>query len=61
MGVTNVIHIPLGTDTNIFRPMHSRQEVLTCLGLPENTFLMLYVGRLAGMKNIPDYRHDESS
>jgi alpha-1,6-mannosyltransferase len=54
MGVTNVVHIPLGTDTNVFRPVDSRNEVLAELGLPEETFLMLYAGRFAGMKNIPE-------
>lgn len=54
MGVENVVRITLGTDTEVFRPMDSRTKVLKELNLPEETFLMLYVGRFAGMKNIPE-------
>ena len=54
MGVENVVRIPLGADTQIFRPRDSRQKVLGEMGLPEDVFLMLYVGRFAGMKNIPE-------
>ena len=54
MGVQNVVHIPLGADTDIFHPTESRADVLTELGLSENVFLIFYAGRFAGMKNIPE-------
>jgi alpha-1,6-mannosyltransferase len=54
MGVENVVRIPLGTDTQVFRPLDSRREILRDLDLPEQTFLMLFVGRFAGMKNVPE-------
>lgn len=53
MGVERVVRIPLGTDTNLFYPRDSRSRVLEELGLPEETRLLLFVGRFADMKNLP--------
>ncbi|MFW5734885.1 MAG: glycosyltransferase [Oceanidesulfovibrio sp.] len=54
MGVARVERIPLCTDVDVFRPMDSRQAVLRELGLSEKTYLILFVGRLAEMKNLPE-------
>lgn len=53
MGVERVARAPLGTDTEIFRPRDSREEVRQRLGLAPETFLLLFVGRFAAMKNLP--------
>lgn len=53
-GVKNVVESPLGTDTQVFRPINgAREQVFQELGLAEDTMLLLYVGRFAGMKNLP--------
>jgi alpha-1,6-mannosyltransferase len=52
MGVNPVIRIPLGVNTEKFYPRDSRKAVFQELGLSEDTFLLLYAGRLAGMKNL---------
>jgi alpha-1,6-mannosyltransferase len=52
MGVQRLVHIPLGTDTEVFYPRDSRQKVLHELGLAPDTMLLLYVGRLAREKNV---------
>lgn len=54
MGVSCVERIPLCTDVDVFRPVDSRQKVLSELHLPEDTYLILFVGRLAEMKNLPE-------
>jgi len=52
-GVEHVVRISLGTDTDVFSPVPKAREVLLReLQIPESTFLMLYVGRFAGMKNL---------
>lgn len=52
LGVERVAHIPLGVDTEVFRPNGSREAVRSALGLPARSKLLLYVGRLAPEKNI---------
>ncbi|MFP4348478.1 MAG: glycosyltransferase [Desulfococcaceae bacterium] len=52
MGVKPVVRIPLGVNTEKFYPRDSRKAVFQELGLSEDTFLLLYAGRLAGMKNL---------
>lgn len=54
MGVTNVVRCPLGTDTEVFKPKDSRAKVFAELGLSEDTMLLLFVGRFAGMKNLEE-------
>lgn len=54
MGVSCVERIPLCTDVDVFRPVESRRAVLRELELPEDTYLILFVGRLAEMKNLPE-------
>jgi alpha-1,6-mannosyltransferase len=54
MGVSCVERIPLCTDVDIFRPCGDRAAILDELGLPETTCLVLFVGRLAEMKNLEE-------
>ncbi len=53
MGVECVERVPLCTDTDRFTPRDSRAAVLEELELPQDIFLILFVGRLAEMKNLP--------
>jgi len=52
-GLRNVIHVPLGVDLALFHPDRraARAETRRRLGLPDGP-LALYVGRLAGEKEI---------
>ena len=52
MGVNRVIRIPLGVNTETFYPWTSRKTIFQELGISEDTFLLLYAGRLAKMKNL---------
>lgn len=52
-GVTNVENIDLGVDVEIFAPCEEdRSQLRRELGIPQNAFLLLYVGRLAQEKNV---------
>lgn len=54
-GIQRVEHIPLGTDTQLFRPRDSRERVRAEFGVPAEARLLLFVGRLArekGIKNL---------
>ncbi len=54
-GIQRIEHIPLGTDTGLFRPRDSRARVRTEFGVPDDARLLLFVGRLArekGIKNL---------
>ncbi len=51
-GVENVHPIKLGVDTDAFRPGPATPGLRRRLGFPESSFLLLFVGRLAGEKNI---------
>ncbi len=51
-GVPNAVSVKLGVDTGAFRPGPRGPEVRARFGIPEDAFLLLYVGRLAGEKNI---------
>ena len=52
IGIRNVVRIPLGVETDIFYPRESRSSILDRFGLPPDTILLFYAGRLAGMKRI---------
>ncbi|MFH1067747.1 MAG: glycosyltransferase [bacterium] len=52
-GVSNVIPVHLGVNTAVFSPGAPAQITRAKLNLPEDAFLLLYVGRLAGEKNTP--------
>jgi alpha-1,6-mannosyltransferase len=51
-GVANVRLVPLGVNTNVFRPdPDDRETTRSSLGLAKDKQLLLYVGRLAKEKN----------
>lgn len=52
IGIKNLRTIPLGTNLKTFSPRNSHDRIIKELGLPENTRLLLFVGRLAREKNI---------
>ncbi len=52
IGVERLVRIPLGVNVEDFRPRDSRADIFRALDLPEETVLLIFVGRLAGMKNI---------
>jgi alpha-1,6-mannosyltransferase len=52
-GVRNVRALPLGVDTTVFRPdPDDRTETRKSLGIPDESRLLLYVGRLSSDKNV---------
>ena len=52
-GVRNVRALPLGVDTTVFRPdPDDRTETRKSLGIPVESELLLYVGRLSSDKNV---------
>ncbi len=51
-GIQRVVRIPLGTDVTKFQPSPKAGLVRKQLGLGEEDFLLLFVGRLAREKNI---------
>jgi alpha-1,6-mannosyltransferase len=52
IGIKNIIHIPLGYDSQIFYPRESKEKIYRELQLSDNTRLLLYIGRIAREKNI---------
>ncbi len=54
MGIRRIVRIPLGVNVDSFSPTDSRQAVFAELGLSPDTMLLIFVGRLAGMKHIDD-------
>jgi alpha-1,6-mannosyltransferase len=52
LGIPNVVRIPLGVDTGVFRPRNARRQTLEELGVDPESRVMLYVGRLAREKKI---------
>lgn len=52
IGIRNVIQVPLGTDIDRFHPVDEKAAVLNDLGVPQDTRLLLYVGRMAREKNV---------
>jgi alpha-1,6-mannosyltransferase len=55
--VRGVFQLPMGVDCQTFSPSHrspvERGRLLRRIGAPENSVLLLYVGRLAPEKNLP--------
>lgn len=51
-GVNRIVHVPLGTDLQVFQPQPSRDRIRAELRLAEGTRLLLFVGRMAREKNI---------
>lgn len=52
IGINNIFQVPLGTDTEQFRPVDTHAQVLHDLNLDPDTRLLLYIGRLAREKNV---------
>jgi alpha-1,6-mannosyltransferase len=52
IGVPRRVRIPLGVNTAVFRPRPGRARIRRAFGLPESAFLLLFTGRLAGMKHL---------
>lgn len=52
-GLEGLIHLPLGVDTQIFRPVprENRREIRERLGLPQDRPVLLYVGRFSPDKD----------
>ncbi|HEY8966745.1 MAG TPA: glycosyltransferase [Candidatus Methylacidiphilales bacterium] len=51
-GVRGAVPVKLGVDTEAFRPGPRDWELRRKIGVPDDAFLLLYVGRLAGEKNV---------
>jgi alpha-1,6-mannosyltransferase len=52
IGVPRRVRIPLGVNTAVFRPLPGRERIRRMFGVPEDSFLLLFTGRLAGMKHL---------
>lgn len=52
IGVPRRVRIPLGVNTAVFRPRPGRARIRRAFGVPEEAFLLLFTGRLAGMKHL---------
>ena len=52
-GLEGLIHLPLGVDTSVFRPVEEtrRREIRQRLGLPSDRPVLLYVGRFSPDKD----------
>jgi len=53
LGVRQVVHQPLGVDTEIFNPARRGNTLRECLGLPAQARVLVYAGRFAEEKNLP--------
>ena len=54
IGVAQVRHQPLGVDTRVFRPSLHKLRLRQRLGLPDETRLVVYAGRFAREKKLPN-------
>ncbi|MDQ3259543.1 MAG: glycosyltransferase family 1 protein [Pseudomonadota bacterium] len=57
LGLERVLYEPLGVDTDVFNPMRRDPGLRSELGLPEDTRLLIYVGRFVPEKNLPLLLH----
>ena len=53
LGIERAVVQPLGVDTVLFHPSRCDRLLRTELGLPANTRLLMYAGRIAAEKRIP--------
>ena len=53
LGVPQVVHQPLGVDTEIFNPARRGDTLRECLGLPARSRVLVFAGRFAEEKNLP--------
>ena len=55
-GIERVAQQPLGVDSELFHPRARDPDLRDALGLPPNTRLLAFAGRIAGEKRIPVLR-----
>lgn len=53
LGLSQVVHQPLGVDTRVFSPVRRANTLRGQLGLAAATRLLVYAGRFAQEKNLP--------
>jgi alpha-1,6-mannosyltransferase len=53
LGVTHVVHQPLGVDAEVFNPARRTHTLRESLGLPARSRVLVYAGRFAEEKNLP--------
>jgi alpha-1,6-mannosyltransferase len=53
LGITQVVHQPLGVDAQVFNPARRSDALRECLGLAANARVLVYAGRFAEEKNLP--------
>lgn len=53
LGLSHVVHQPLGVDTETFAPVRRTLALRELLQLPAGTRLLVYAGRFAREKNLP--------
>jgi alpha-1,6-mannosyltransferase len=53
LGLSQVVHQPLGVDAEVFNPTRRGDSLRASLGLPAKTRLLVYAGRFAEEKNLP--------
>jgi alpha-1,6-mannosyltransferase len=53
LGVTQVVHQPLGVDAEVFNPARRSDTLRGYLGLPADARVLVYAGRFAEEKNLP--------
>ena len=53
LGVPQVVHQPLGVDTEVFNPARRSGLLRERLGLPARSRVLVYAGRFAEEKNLP--------
>ncbi len=53
LGLTQVVHQPLGVDAEVFTPAARSERLRDWLGLPGHSRVLVYAGRFAEEKNLP--------
>jgi alpha-1,6-mannosyltransferase len=53
LGVLNVLHQPLGVDTEVFHPQRRTLDLRALLGLSADARVLVFAGRFAEEKNVP--------
>jgi alpha-1,6-mannosyltransferase len=51
-GFERIVHVPLGTDVEVFQPGPERERTRAELGIPPDGRMLLFIGRMAREKNI---------
>jgi alpha-1,6-mannosyltransferase len=53
LGLSQVVHQPLGVDAEVFNPARRSERLRKWLGLPAHARVLVYAGRFAEEKNLP--------